>query len=112
MKRITEYDSFKDLNEADISYFDLGKSTVLFFIKNKLIGEIKVWTDYDNDDREYITINYNVVYLDNIKKMKFVPDYSNIDNKDCYNCEYLNKNFPECTGCEHDTYIKWKPINK
>lgn len=68
LKLITEEDEVKFKKEEDLSYFDDGGDTVSLYVKDKLVGKCKVWKDSEMDDREYLTINYTITYLDTIKK--------------------------------------------
>lgn len=68
MKRITEETevTFKDYSE--LSYIDEDKKDVTLLVNGISIGKIKVWQDMEMERREYIALNYEVVYLDTIKK--------------------------------------------
>lgn len=59
---VFEYESLKDLNYYDpkIEYIDLYR-------KGDFVGYIEVWTDRENEEREYIIINNELVYLDTIE---------------------------------------------
>ena len=51
-----------------LSYYDDDEPEVMLYVDNKFIGYIKVWLDSDEDDREYICLNYEIVYLDTIQR--------------------------------------------
>ncbi len=64
MKRITE-DSIIDFSEyKQLSYIDNCKNDVILFVDDKSVGKIKVFLDSEEDGREYICINNEIVYLD------------------------------------------------
>jgi len=65
---ITEETRVRIKEYKDLSYKDYGTQYLSLFIKGKYIGEIEVWTDMENENREYICLNYNMMYLDTIKK--------------------------------------------
>ena len=50
-----------------LSYNDKEETYVELFIDNELVGEIEVWVDSEVDDREYICVNYEIIYLDELK---------------------------------------------
>jgi hypothetical protein len=58
---------FKDENQ--LSYLDTGNPSVRLFVDEKYQGNAKVYLDREMDDREYICINYTIIYLDTIKKV-------------------------------------------
>ena len=64
--KLTE-ESQIDYNElSDLSYYETGTENVDVYVEDTYIGEIEVFTDRENDEREYICINYEMVYLDTI----------------------------------------------
>ena len=69
VKILTEEDNiiYKELKE--LSYYETGIDNVDLYVKGEFIGEIKVWLDSEMEDREYITINYEIIYLDTIEKI-------------------------------------------
>lgn len=56
-------------NLDDLSYMDFGEDLVSLYVKKQFEGDIKVWKDSEMDGREYICINYEIIYLDTIKEM-------------------------------------------
>lgn len=60
-----EFDNYKQL-----SYKDSEKEDVQIYKDGKPIGNIKVFLDSEMEDREYICINYTIVYLDTLAKWK------------------------------------------
>jgi len=67
MKHIEEEDFIDFSNYEQLSFRDAGENVKLFKDK-ELLGTIKVWLDSEMDDREYICINYTIVYLDTLRK--------------------------------------------
>ena len=59
---------YKDLSE--LSYKDTKEEYIILFHNNKEVCDIEVFTDIENKKREYILINYELVYLDTIKKLE------------------------------------------
>ena len=68
MKLITEETEVKFEKYTDLSYLDDGEPEITLFNKDMIVGYIKVWKDTEQDGREYICLNYEVVYLDTIDK--------------------------------------------
>lgn len=66
--RIEEEDEVDFVSYDDLSYRDTGGEDVELYHKGECIGHIKVWLDSEMDNREYLCINYTVVYLDTLKK--------------------------------------------
>jgi hypothetical protein len=57
---------YKNLDE--ISYNDYGDYYIELYHNNNLVAELEVFTDHENDNREYVCINHEIIYLDTIKK--------------------------------------------
>jgi hypothetical protein len=57
-----EFNKYEQLSYKDLN----GKYYVELFLDNKSVGFIEVWTDVDNEEREYIIINYEMIYLDTL----------------------------------------------
>lgn len=68
---IKEETEIKFERYTDLSYHDEGEPEVTLYVKDRPVGYIKVWKDSEQDGREYVCINYEVVYLDTINKMEF-----------------------------------------
>ena len=56
---------YKDIK--DLSYYDGWGEYVDVFNKADFVSAVLVFTDKGNEDREYIVINSEIVYLDNIE---------------------------------------------
>ncbi len=66
---IEEYTEVVFTKYEQLSYKDNEETYVELYVDDKLIGEIEVWKDSEEDNREYICINYTIVYLDTLKKI-------------------------------------------
>lgn len=66
---ITEETEVNFGSYEQLSYLDEGMPEVSLYVDNKLIGEIKVWQDSEMENREYICVNYEIIYLDTIKRI-------------------------------------------
>ncbi len=51
----------------DLTYSDIGWDDVELYVKGDYLGNIKVWLDTQMDGREYICVNYEILYLDKLK---------------------------------------------
>lgn len=70
-RNIKEADDVSFRSYDQLSYEDDGNPKVKLYVDNVYIGRIKVWVDrMDNefDEREYICVNYEMIYLDTLKK--------------------------------------------
>lgn len=65
---ITEEDHVEFTKYEQLSYFDKGEENIELYVDNEYLGDMKVWLDSEMDNREYITLNYEIVYLDELKK--------------------------------------------
>lgn len=71
MKRnITEETEIKFDEYKQLSYLDEGEPEVTLFVDDMIVGHIKVWKDSEQDGREYICLNYEIVYLDTLNKFE------------------------------------------
>ena len=66
VRTIQEEDEVKYQNPEELSYMDFGDETVALYVKGQYEGDIKVWKDSEMDGREYVCINYEIIYLDTI----------------------------------------------
>jgi hypothetical protein len=53
---------------TDLSWMDTAGDNIILFIKGLEAGEMKVWLDSEMDNREYLTINHEIVYLDTLEE--------------------------------------------
>jgi hypothetical protein len=70
-RKIREETEVKFKDYKQLSYFDEGEPEVTLYLNDRIIGYIKVWKDREERGREYICINYEIVYLDTLNK--FIP---------------------------------------
>ncbi len=65
---IGEDDNVNYSSIQNLSYDNMdGEENILLFDKQDILGLIYVWKDSEMDGREYITLNYDIIYLDTIK---------------------------------------------
>ena len=67
MIKYTEELELKFENYSQLSFEDLDEEYVQLFIDNESIGLVEVSTDVENQRREYIIVNHEIIYLDTIK---------------------------------------------
>jgi hypothetical protein len=53
---------------AQLSYLDENNEDIILFLNGTPVGYIMVYTDTGNDNREYICVNNEMIYLDTIEK--------------------------------------------
>lgn len=70
MLKLNEDSIIEYKKDSDLSYFDNDNKNknVLLMVKEKPIGKTKVFLDREENNREYITVNNIIVYLDTLKK--------------------------------------------
>lgn len=56
---------YKTLEE--LSYFDSGNDYIDLYKNGDFVGYLTVYTDVENEEREYVCVNYEIVYLDTIQ---------------------------------------------
>ena len=67
--RIEEETDVEFEKYTDLSYYDVGDVDVVLCVDKKPIGKIKVWKDTEQEGREYICVNYEILYLDTLEKL-------------------------------------------
>lgn len=67
-KKIKEETEIKFDKYTDLSYLDEGEPEVTLYVKDRPVGVILVWKDSEQEGREYICVNYEMIYLDTIYK--------------------------------------------
>jgi len=67
MRKITEDTNVKFKSYDELSYEIQVDDNVILRVKDKPLGLVEVWFDSEQDDREYICINYEIIYLDDIR---------------------------------------------
>jgi hypothetical protein len=68
--KITSEDEQVDFTSEDKLFFEHKGDVVCLHddVKGEL-GWFKVWYDSDMDDREYITLNHTITYLDTLSEL-------------------------------------------
>jgi hypothetical protein len=68
MKRYTDdlQLEFKDYNE--LSVCDYLSLNLKVYHNDKFIGETLIYEDIENDSKEYIIINNEIIYIEDLKK--------------------------------------------
>jgi hypothetical protein len=70
MKRIKEETEVTFNDYKQLAYLDEGNDDVILYVDDRVMGKIKVWLDSEMNNREYICLNYEIVYLDTLDKFK------------------------------------------
>ena len=52
----------------ELSYWDMKEPFIGLYKNNFLQGYVEVWTDYENNNQEYIIINNETIYLNLLTK--------------------------------------------
>ena len=71
-RKIKEETEVKFTQYDQLSYLDEGEPEVTLYVDDRVVGYIKVWKDSEQDGREYICINYEIVYLDTLHKFELI----------------------------------------
>jgi hypothetical protein len=58
---------FKDYDQ--LSYYDSQSDYIDLYNKDEFVGYVNVYTDVENEKREYICINHEIVYLDTLEQI-------------------------------------------
>lgn len=69
MKIITEDTPVDYVSEKQLTFYDDQEKYITLYISEILIGKCKVWLDSEMHDREYITLNHTIIYLDTIDNL-------------------------------------------
>lgn len=65
-KKIKEEDHITFEQYSQLSYRDIGATGIDLYVNDVGVGNAPVWKDSEEEGREYITLNYEIVYLDTI----------------------------------------------
>lgn len=68
-KMITEETDVQYTDRAQLSYADDDEPEIELYLDGMSLGWAKVWKDSEMDGREYICLNYEIIYLDTLKKI-------------------------------------------
>jgi hypothetical protein len=63
-EELIEFDSYEQLS------FENKDELIELFIDDFYIGDLKVWKDSEMEGREYVCINYEIIYLDTLTERK------------------------------------------
>ena len=69
IKKYDENFSIVYTNYSELSYLDNNKKYITIYVNSVPKGKLEVYTDRENEEREYVIINCEVVYLDTIKQI-------------------------------------------
>ena len=58
---------FKDYDQ--LSYYDSQSDYIDLYNKDEFVGYVNVYTDVENEKREYICINHEIIYLDTLEQI-------------------------------------------
>jgi hypothetical protein len=75
---ITEETEVQFTRYEQLSYYDNDEPEVTLFIDEVPVGVVKVWQDSEMSGREYICLNYEVVYLDCLNRTNINSDTGEI----------------------------------
>jgi hypothetical protein len=64
---ITEEDEVDYTNDEQLTYSLFDADHIELYVDDFYIGKCQIWNDNEMDNRNYITLNYNIIYLDTIK---------------------------------------------
>ena len=67
MKIYNEDFSLDFNNNSQLSFKDYCTAYVQLYLDDKFVGNLEVWTDRGNDNKEYIIINHEIIYLNDLK---------------------------------------------
>lgn len=79
LKKILEETEVHFTRYDQMSYYDNDEPEVTLYVDDNPVGQIKVWQDSELQGREYICINYEVVYLDRLIRRHTVDDEASWD---------------------------------
>jgi hypothetical protein len=54
---------------SQLSFLDEGNEEILLFLNGNFVGYVLVYTDVENDNREYICVNSEMIYLDTLEAL-------------------------------------------
>ena len=56
-------------NLKDLEFIDNELENIRLYYMSNFVGFLQVYTDWENEQREYVIINSEIIYLDTIKQM-------------------------------------------
>lgn len=69
-KKIREEDHIEFTKYEQLTYLDEGEPEIILYLDDRAVGNIKVWQDSEMQGREYICLNYEILYLDRLRQTK------------------------------------------
>jgi hypothetical protein len=54
---------------SQLSFLDEGNEEIILYLNGDAVGYVLVYTDVENDNREYICVNYEMIYLDTLEAL-------------------------------------------
>lgn len=63
---INEFDEVEFTNYEQLSYELYGDDYIELYVDDFYIGICEIWLDAEMDYRQYIILNYEIIYLDSI----------------------------------------------
>lgn len=76
MRKLSQYKKIKEDDHiifqqyTQLSYRDIGATGIDLYVDRVGVGNAPVWKDSEMEGREYITLNYEILYLDTIDQIK------------------------------------------
>ena len=58
-------------DNEDLCYYENGEDFIELYHNHQFVGYVEVFTDRENEQKEYVIINNEVVYLEDIELMNF-----------------------------------------
>ena len=53
-------------NYEQLTYEDNEQQTIKLFLDDEFVGNVKIYIDEENSQREYICVNFEIIYLDSL----------------------------------------------
>ena len=69
MKIITEDTPVDYVSTKQLTFYNNQEKYIKLYVSEVLVGKCKVWLDSQMNDREYITLNNTIIYLDTIDNL-------------------------------------------
>ena len=54
---------------SQLSFSDEGNEEIILYLNGDAVGYVLAYTDVENDNREYICVNYEMIYLDTLEAL-------------------------------------------
>jgi hypothetical protein len=66
MANFTDELTLEFSNYEQLTYEDNEQQTIKLFLDDEFVGNVKVYIDEENSKREYICVNFEIIYLDSL----------------------------------------------